>query len=380
VFKAALVVASLVVALAAAEVGLRLVPQPERKAHLASDPVRHHRLRAGWTGTVQGVPYRTNALGLRDREIGPKAAGTVRVLMLGDSFTEGGGFADADTVPRRVETALRATCPAVEVVNGGAASYSPILEYLLLREIGGAVAPDVVVVNLDMTDVHDDLIRTALADFGRDGLPVRVPSDRRRETAVLIPPVLPAAGRPLEDFANTLLLWQGVRKSARGMFGPLNLDEPTLRARGLIGDLRYDRLAITRDAPARDEDRAWATTATYLAAIRELAKSLNARFTVVTYPHAHQVAAHESPGSRAGFGLGPGLYDSERPFRVVEAIGAHHGFNVISLRETFRRRADPARPLFRADDIHHTVEGARVMGDGIAGALLETALVPPCPR
>jgi hypothetical protein len=163
-FACAVVLAGLVVTLGAAEIALRLLPRPERKAHSVSDRVRHHRLRADWRGIVQGFPYRTNALGLRDRDLAqPKPAGTVRVLMLGDSFTEGGGFPDADTVPRRVETALRTPCPGVEVVNAGIASYSPILEYLLLQEVGAAVAPDLVVVNLDMTDVHDDLIRTALA-------------------------------------------------------------------------------------------------------------------------------------------------------------------------------------------------------------------------
>jgi hypothetical protein len=377
------VLAGLLVALAVVEVGLRRLPTPERKAHLVSDPVRHHRLRADWRGTVQGFPYRTNALGLRERDlVTPRPAGAVRVLMLGDSFTEGGGFADADTVPRRVERALRARCAGVEVVNGGIASYSPILEYLLLQEVGTAVAPDLVVVNLDMTDVHDDLIRTALAELDGDGLPVRVATDRRRETALLIPPAWPARLRAAEDAMNRLAVWQVVRKATVGrrLFGDLNLDEPTLRARALLGDLRYDRLAITRDAPAQDEAAAWATTGRYLAGMKRAAGRLGARFAVVVYPHAHQVAPHESPGSRAAFGIGPGLYASDRPFRTVEGIGERHGFPVIALLETFRRRADPAHPLFRGNDIHHTPDGARVMADGIAAGLLEADLVPGCPR
>jgi hypothetical protein len=176
-------------------------------------------------------------------------------------------------------------------------------------------------------------------------------------------------------------VWQVLRKSSVGrrLFGDLNLDEPTLRARGLLGDLRYDRLAITREAPARDEAAAWATTARYLAGMQRAAGRLGARFVVVVYPHAHQVAPHESPGSRAAFGIGPGLYASDRPFRTVEGIGHRHGFRVISLLETFRRRADPARPLFRGDDIHHTPDGARLMADGIAAGLLDTDL-PRCPR
>lgn len=376
-----MVLLGVVAPLAAGEIALRVVTPPERKAHIVSDPVRHHRLRPSWSGTVQGHVYRTNALGLRDRDLAtPKPAGHVRLLMLGDSFTEGGGFADDETVPRRVERSLQTSCPGLEAVNAGVASYSPILELLALREIGAAVGPDLVVLNLDMTDVHDDLIRTRLAELDRDGLPVRVGVDRRKETALLLPPAFPASLRAADDALSGLLLWQGLRKSTPGrrIFGDLNLDEPALRARGLLGDLRYDRLAITRDAPARDEAAAWATTERYLAAIRRDAERLGARFTVVVYPHAHQVAAHESPRSRAQFGIGPGLYASERPFQTVEAIGQRQGFPVISLLRAFRRRADPARPLFRSDDIHHTPEGARVMAAGIAGGLLETGLLSRC--
>jgi len=377
----ALSLLGVVLGLAVLELALRALPWPERKAHLVSDPARHHRLRPGWQGTVQGHPYRVNALGLRDREVvTPKPAGTVRIVMLGDSFTEGGGLADADTVPRRVEAALAPRCPGVEVLNAGVASYSPIIAYLVLRDLGPIVRPDLVILNLDMTDVHDDLVRTALAELGPDGLPRRVPNDRRRETAMLLPPALPRALRAVEDAARGLVLWQAVRRSSAGrrLFGDLNLDEPTLAARGLLGDLRYDRLAITRDRPGPVEATAWAITARYLAAIQGLAREHGAPFVVVTYPYPHQVATHESPDGRARFGIGPELYASARPFRTVEAIGTRHGFPVIALDETFRRRSSPAQPLFRRDDVHHTPAGARVMAEGVAAALLERALVPGC--
>jgi lysophospholipase L1-like esterase len=381
--RAGLVLAGLLFSLVVTEVGLRVIQPPERKAHILTDPVRHHRLRESWQGTVQGFPYRTNALGFRERDLAtPKPAGLVRVLMLGDSFTEGGGLAEADTIPRRVETALHASCPGVEVVNAGTASYSPILEYLVLTDVAASLAPDLVVLNLDMTDVHDDLIRTALADLDAERLPVRVPTDRRRETALLLPPVLGPHLRVAEEGMSGLLLWQAIRKSSAGrrVFGDLNLDEAALAERGLLGDLRYDRLAITRDTPARGETDAFATTARYLAGIQRAAARHGARFAVVVYPYPHQVAPHESPDGRARFGVGPGLYASDRPFRTVEAIGRQHGFPVIALLETFRRQADPARPLFRGDDVHHTAAGARVMADGIAAGLLEASLVPQCPR
>ena len=69
--RAGFVLIGVAIALAAAEVSLRLLPLRERKAHFVTDPVLHHRLRADWQGTVQRLPYRTNALGLRDRDVVP---------------------------------------------------------------------------------------------------------------------------------------------------------------------------------------------------------------------------------------------------------------------------------------------------------------------
>jgi hypothetical protein len=369
------------VGLGAAEVLLRVVPWPERRAHVGSDPVRHHRLRAGWQGTVQGHAFEVNALGLRERELEiPATPGTRRIVMLGDSFTEGGGLAAADTVPRRLEALLATRCPGIAVLNAGTASYSPILHYLVMRELGARLRPDLVILNFDLTDVHDDLVRTALAELDTAGLPIRVPNDRRRETAIVLPPVLPAAVRPFEARLSGLALWQALRRSwlGRRMLGELNLDEATLAARGLLGDLHYDRLAITRETPGDGEAAAWELTARYLAGIQRLAAGANARFVVVTYPYAHQVAAHESPEGRLGFGVGAGLYTSERPFRTLEAIGRRYEFPVLTLVEAFRRATTPSRPLFRRDDIHHTPEGARVMSEGIARGLLERELVPGC--
>jgi len=85
--------------------------------------------------------------------------------MFGDSFTEGRGLVLEDTVAKRVEKMLNlGTCPKTfAAIHAGVSSYSPILEYLLLKQVGLRLEPDLVVLNFDTTDVHDDWIRIALA-------------------------------------------------------------------------------------------------------------------------------------------------------------------------------------------------------------------------
>jgi len=340
----------------------------------------HHRLRPNFDGVIRGARFTTNSRGFRDREFAvPKPPGIFRLVVLGDSFTEGSGLDEADTMPRRLEARLRArSCgPGVEVVNAGVSSYSPILYYLQLTHVIAPLGPDLVVVNFDMTDVQEDMIRTEIASLDADGLPLAVPANRRREWAQMLPPILPPGLRRVEAHLAGLAIYQRLRRSslATSLFGGRRLDLARLEQSGLIGDLRYDPLAITRDIDNEQIRRAWALTSRYIRGIRDVARNLGARFVLVTYPHAHQVTATASPRGRQAAGVRARLFTSERPFKILEALGAQHGFPVINLLSLFRERETDDGPLFKADDIHHTPKGADVFAEGIFTGLRQHGLV-----
>ena len=371
-----------------AELASRFLVRSHSKSYMVPDPILHHRLRRSITRRVLGVEFSTNSLALRDREYPvPRPEGVHRILMLGDSFTEGGGLALGETVAKRVEAALHSgKCAArYEVINAGVASYSPILEYLLLKRVGLQLQPDLIVLNFDMTDVHDDFIRTSHARFDPNGLPLAVLPDRRVEAALLLPPVpKPRFLRfldPLEIYVNRLKIYHDFRQSKLGQrwFGNLNLTPEQLEERGLVGKLQYDRMAITRDGDFPGLREAWALTERYLVGISTMARQRGIPFVLVVYPHAHQVSATESPEGRRKFGIGPGVFLSERPFRILEDLGRREGFPVINLLRLFRERAAAEGPLFRRDDIHHTAQGARLFAEGILTGLQERRLIP-CAR
>jgi lysophospholipase L1-like esterase len=96
---------------------------------------------------------------------------TFRIFYLGDSYTECTCPME-QSVPRRVESALRPYFLqknlAVEVVNTGTSSYAPSLYYLVLKEIL-PYQPDLVVIDVDLTDVFDDWIYRSTARFDASG-------------------------------------------------------------------------------------------------------------------------------------------------------------------------------------------------------------------
>jgi lysophospholipase L1-like esterase len=144
--------------------GLLLIPE-EVVAFRRPDPWYHHGLVAGASGTTRwgsGEPYAfaTNSLACVDRQARevPLSSERRRVLLLGDSFTEGIGVPFAQSFAGLLEERL---APAgLEVLNAGVVSFSPHLYRLrlehLLRQVGLRV--DELVVLIDMSDIQDEVL------------------------------------------------------------------------------------------------------------------------------------------------------------------------------------------------------------------------------
>jgi len=161
-------------------------------------------------------------------------------------------------------------------------------------------------------------------------------------------------------------------------FGKPRLSAERLAALGLIGNIQHDPMAFTRDEESPSVRAAFALTARYLAATRDLARAHGAAFAPVAYPYPHQVSATESPRARPKLGLEPRLYASERPFPRLEQLGRERGFPVISLLALFRERERTDAPLFWENDNHHTPRGARLFAEGVVAGLRARQLLPAC--
>src|ERR1700760_2269664 len=87
---------------------------------IASDPQVGHAHRPNARSRLMGVDVAINAKGLRDRDLPyGRTPGILRILMLGDSFTEGWGVALEDTFAKRIERLYAQRGVAAEVINAG---------------------------------------------------------------------------------------------------------------------------------------------------------------------------------------------------------------------------------------------------------------------
>jgi len=122
------------------------------------DPVRDHALKPNCSSIMRwgrdAYEFHTNSLGFRDERIRevPLVDARPRILMLGDSFTEG-KLAWRDSYVARVA----AHFPQYDFLNGGVSSYSPS-NYLNVARMVLAKGVDIdeVIVFIDISDVQDE--------------------------------------------------------------------------------------------------------------------------------------------------------------------------------------------------------------------------------
>ncbi|MEE2663734.1 MAG: SGNH/GDSL hydrolase family protein [Myxococcota bacterium] len=161
-----LVVAGLGVGFAIVELAVRAAEAPVDATDLRSihelqpDADWLYRMRPGAIASPESGPrYAINARGFRDRERSlSKPPGSFRILVVGDSVTFGFGVELEETYPSLLESRLRESLPGIEVLNLGVGGYNPYTESALLRGVGLAYEPDLVLVQFCINDLADPTI------------------------------------------------------------------------------------------------------------------------------------------------------------------------------------------------------------------------------
>lgn len=168
------------------------------------------------------VEVRLNALRFRDQELGPKAAGVTRVMVLGDSFTEGQGVREADTCPRRLERLLNeGGGPRFEVRNC-ARRATDFPDLARIFEAILAFDPDVVVHAAVLNDAERSAAFEARQRYLNDWI-----VDQARWAGPGAPDFAPAGSRLLAFTREAVRRWRVGRESTRwyrGMYGAENAE------------------------------------------------------------------------------------------------------------------------------------------------------------
>ena len=126
------------------------------------DPLLQHRMPPNEGGVFKEdytYTMRLNELGLRDDPIKEKGENTIRLLVIGDSFTQGLGVSNGETYSDFLEGLLNETYPKHDwdVVNAGVHAYGVAQYALQAKRLINKVDPDALLVMGCFNDLMDTL-------------------------------------------------------------------------------------------------------------------------------------------------------------------------------------------------------------------------------
>src|SRR5262245_46426340 len=177
--RGVLVLFGLLVSVSGLEIGLRVFrPQPLFRFRFSASLGWEQEPGARFVFTKDEFrnPVTYSSAGLRDTEHSlEKPAGTIRIVAIGDSFTEGLQVPLEDTYPKRLESILNLASQGgrYEVINFGTTGYGPDQYLVRLRNQALRYDADLILVGVFINDL-DDLAEYGLSRLENGALHFRV--------------------------------------------------------------------------------------------------------------------------------------------------------------------------------------------------------------
>jgi len=135
--------------------------------HMSPYPELGHEHLSNKAMFLYGTEIRTNSLGLRaDKEyLVPKANGTKRIFILGDSITLGWGVNYSSTYPKLLETLLNENSSVkYEVINLGVGNYNAVNSLASLKK-NIYLQPDIIIYGFYINDIEENRYPSKIAYF-----------------------------------------------------------------------------------------------------------------------------------------------------------------------------------------------------------------------
>jgi hypothetical protein len=343
-YKFALIFAGLVLGLVVGEVALRLVGFSSPSFEIV-DRDRGWALRPGAQGWYlkEGHAYvRINSRGLRDREHSKiKPPRTIRIAVLGDSFTEARQVPMEQDFASVMERVINRRCGSLggrhaEVLNFGVIGYGTAQELITLREHVWSYSPDIVVLAFFTgNDVQDNWPVGSLSRLRPFFLPrggKLVLDDSFRDS--------PAFRRQQRwDLRLRHWLFNHVRVF-QAMQRLIQIGETTKHMD--TDPNRWWRFepppANYRPPTGRNPTEAWEVTEQLIERMHRAVEARGAKFLLVTLSVGIQV--YPDPKVRADYMKRNGITDLLYPDHRLAAFAHAHGINVLTLAEPLQSYAD----------------------------------------
>jgi lysophospholipase L1-like esterase len=350
------------------------------------DPHVHHRLKPNtdydFSSGEFRVRVRTNRYGLRGPDpVIPPPPETVRILVMGDSYTFGFPVEDQETFAKRMESLLKAQGYPVEIVNGGASGYSTTLHYISLRDQFLSFQPDLVILWFDLSDVQEDAWYQKNLIYDETGRIVRC--DPRYVNGRYDWWGLATRHSALAKYINTKILRTVHKIQTLGLKAYLAAKLRGERSKVAIARLKaaqqsddlaaYDTFLMVRESSTPERMAPyWSLTERHLLLIRDLLAEREIPLLLGLYPYGMLAGPDQWGDGRVYWGFEKGrTYEAPAAHALFADFSKRSGVPLLNMFEPFRQAAK-TETLFYNWDGHFTPAGHRVLAEA---AVRDPALV-----
>lgn len=340
------------------------------KSCVLRHPLLHHAFRPNCqtteTNQDYSMTYKYNSVGLRDKDYNPSPEpGKFRIIMLGDSFTEGVGVADKDTFSTLIENQID-----TEVINAGVRKYAPLLEYLYLKSRGPELKPNLVVLNLNATDLieTDKYHQSIIRDSNGEIIKVTAP------------------GRHFLPLSLRIFLWNNSRlygyfqervfPTVYKTYQAVKSGSSQNQTKPIYSDRQFNMFSLFVD-PAFETEYQKLSSLIFedLAVTKQLLDRHNIPLLIVIQPTAIDVTPDEWKDLNGSFSL-PLKFPDDYPidnnyYRDLERYLNHNDIPFINLIDAFRQNSSPENLLFFPHDGHWNAKGHAVAAKEISDYILK---------
>ena len=327
-------------------------------------PLLHHTFRPNCqtteTNQDHSVTYKYNSLGLRGQDNLPPDTDKFRILMLGDSFTEGVGVDEKSIFSTLIENQTGA-----QVINAGVRKYAPLLEYLYLRDYGLAYQPDLVILNLNITDL--------------------IETDKYHQSIIANPSgkivQITAPGRHFLPTEWRIFLWNNLRTydyfqerifpKIYILFHAAKSGSLKNNQKAVYSDRQFNMFSLSVDPLFKEEyQQIRAQVFSDINEIKNLTDQQQIPLLAVIQPAALHTSAAEWTTLNSVFNLPlkfPDDYPVDDPYhRDLSQYLESLNITTMDLTSIFRQNSTPSNPLFFPQDGHWNSRGHRLAADQIA--------------
>jgi lysophospholipase L1-like esterase len=358
--RLALMLGSLVFALVIAEFGLRLAgAYSPASLHLSPPNTDMRDVETDWD-----ITYHSNSQGLRDDEYtAAKPDGTIRIVVIGDSFTFGQGCQRGEIFPDLLEARLNAAGYHAQVINVSHVGIGPESYFVLLQSIALKYRPDVVVLNTFGNDA---------SEVKKSSLPSRLVRSLSHSSNLFV--LLRAlryrmAQQAQSDFWTTVEAQANNNKSADSAtrvadFRKEHGTAPNNLVAASVGDPQ--EVARWIDTPV--DGAGWSQFQDYVGAMANICRTHGIKFVIGIIPDGAQVDPHQL-AMRQKFGVPlreSVLTESGKFQQLVHEFATAKGIMCLDPLTKFRA---VGAGLYFDSDLHWSPAGHKLYADLLADYL-----------